>query len=46
MRNGRQKLWLAHSADVVREISLVEWSVFTGIVSAFVVMTMQLLAHV
>ena len=45
MRNERQRLWLVLSAEVIREVSLVEWSVFTGVVSAFVVMTVQLLAH-
>lgn len=46
MRGERQKLWLVYPADVMRELSLVEWSVFTGVVSAFVVMTVHLLAHV
>lgn len=44
MNYEREKKLLVQSTEVVRELSLVEWSVFAGIVSAVVVITLRMLA--
>lgn len=46
MHRHDKKLWLALATEVVREISMVEWMMCTGILSAFVIITLRLFGSV
>lgn len=46
MHRHNKKLWLALAIEVVHEISMVEWMMGTGILSAFIIITLRLFGSV